>query len=207
MLANLCPGMCIDRVEHIDLEDLARQGFTTLLFDLDNTLVSWRNYRVRPEILQWLERAREMGFKMCLVSNCLLRFRVDRLAALIGLPAIPRAAKPRSRSFVRALDLTRSRPEQTVVIGDQMFTDVLGGNRMGLFTILVRPVDRTEFLALNLVLQRLAERWVLFRMRRSGMLRRDSSSPVPCYRRDGGRDGGREGDRAKSVENSPVRTP
>ncbi|HXE72273.1 MAG TPA: YqeG family HAD IIIA-type phosphatase [Candidatus Nitrosotenuis sp.] len=170
-LSQLCPGMWVQRVEHIDLEELRSRGFVALFFDLDNTLVSWRHYRIRPEILAWIERARELGFRMCGISNCLFGWRVRRLSQMLQVPAIPRARKPGGQAYRDAMALVRSRPENTVVIGDQLFTDILGGNRMGFFTILVNPVDRTEYLALTPIVYRLREKLLLFRLRRRGMLR------------------------------------
>lgn len=169
LLKLLCPRMIIERVQDLDLEALRSQGLRGLIFDLDNTLVSWRRWNVTPEVMAWLDRARELGFSMLILSNCILRRRVTRFSRLTGIPALPKASKPRKKSFIQALQMLGTSVEETAVVGDQVFTDVLGGNRMGLYTILVLPVDRREFYVT--ILQRTAEKIVLFRLRRKGILR------------------------------------
>lgn len=173
LLKLLCPRMIIERVQDIDLDALHAQGFRGIMFDLDNTLVSWRRWSVTSDVMQWLARARELGFNMCILSNCMLRRRVQRFSRMTGIPALPKASKPRKKSFQQALQLLGTAVEETTVIGDQVFTDVLGGNRMGLYTILVLPVDRREFYVT--ILQRTAEKIVLFRLRRKGILKEVSS--------------------------------
>jgi HAD superfamily phosphatase (TIGR01668 family) len=161
--------MIIEKVQHIDVEALHAQGFRGMIFDLDNTLVSWRRWSVTPAVLEWLQKAREVGFKMCILSNCIIKRRISRFSRLTGIPALPKASKPRKKSFQAALDFLGTAVEETTVIGDQVFTDVLGGNRMGLYTILVLPVDKREFYVT--ILQRTAEKIVLFRLRRKGILK------------------------------------
>jgi len=161
--------MIIERVQDIDLEALKAQGFRGMIFDLDNTLVSWRRWNVTPAVMEWIQKAREMGFKMCILSNCMIKRRVSCFSRLTGIQALPKASKPRKKSFIQALNVLGTPVEQTVVVGDQVFTDVLGGNRMGLYTILVLPIDRREFYVT--ILQRTAEKIVLFRLRRKGILK------------------------------------
>lgn len=169
LLKMLCPRMIIESVPDIDVEALWAQGYRGIIFDLDNTLVSWRRWTLTPTVKAWIARAQATGFKMCILSNCLFRRRVSRFARQAGIPAIPKAKKPRKRWFQQALELLGTEVGSTIVCGDQVFTDVLGGNRMGLFTILVLPVDRREFYVT--ILQRTAEKIVLFRLRRKGLLR------------------------------------
>ncbi len=78
---------------------------------------------------------------------------------MLGIPGLSKANKPSRRAFLQALDLLGSRPEQAAMIGDQVFTDVLGGNRLGLYTILVVPLCRREFLGTRVL--RLVERVIL----------------------------------------------
>jgi HAD superfamily phosphatase (TIGR01668 family) len=95
---------------------------------------------------------------MCLVSNN-LSTRVSRFSRALDIPAIAKAAKPRRRSFRQAMEIMGTTAEHTAVIGDQLFTDVLGGNRLHLFTVLVSPLSPLEFWTTRLV--RRAERLVL----------------------------------------------
>lgn len=169
LLKLLCPRMIVERVQDMDLEALWMQGFRGLIFDLDNTLVSWRRWNLTPAVKEWIDKAQLLGFRVCILSNCRIGRRVARFSRLAGIPAIPKAKKPRKRWFQQALELIGTCVEDTIVVGDQVFTDVLGGNRMGLYTILVLPVDRREFYMT--ILQRTAEKIVLFRLRRKGLLR------------------------------------
>jgi HAD superfamily phosphatase (TIGR01668 family) len=86
----------------------------------------------------------------------------------VGIPFVSKATKPRVKGFAAAMELLGVRPEETVVVGDQIFTDILGGNRAGAYTILVVPIDPREFLGTRLV--RVVERRVLNYLQRQGLL-------------------------------------
>lgn len=176
MLNYFCPDLFIDRVEDIDLTRLKSKGFDTLIFDLDNTLVGWRSKHLAQSVLDWLKKAQDLGFKMCIISNCILKKRVSWFGEMLGIISIPKAVKPRKKAFLKALDILESTFNKTVVIGDQIFTDILGGNRLGLYTILVIPVDKREFF--STIIQRTAEKIILLRLKRKGMLN-DVRKKVP----------------------------
>jgi len=97
---------------------------------------------------------------MCFVSNN-TDLRVKEIADRVNIPFIARAKKPRRRSFRKAMALMDTKPEHTAVVGDQIFTDILGGNRLGLFTVLVSPISRKEFIGTRLV--RILEKIILER--------------------------------------------
>lgn len=154
----LRPNRIYRSVLEIPLEDLLRAGIRGMIIDLDNTLTEWRNPVLSQETVAWLERAKNLGFRVCFVSNNSTR-RVQEVAQRLGFPFVARAQKPRRRSFRHALEIMGTRAEETAVIGDQIFTDVLGGNRAGLYTILVAPISRREFFGTRLM--RLLERLIL----------------------------------------------
>jgi HAD superfamily phosphatase (TIGR01668 family) len=158
VLAKLRPDLFVPSVYAINLDRLWARGVRGLIVDLDNTLVPWDNDRASRELLEWIQAAKARSFRLCLVSNN-LRERVERFAGLLNIPSIPRAAKPRRRAFRRAMRLMGTEAHSTAVIGDQLFTDVLGGNRLELFTILVSPVTEREYWTTRLV--RRLERWLL----------------------------------------------
>lgn len=155
--AALRPGLVVHDVRDIDLDRLAALGIKGVIVDVDNTLVAWGGSAPPREIVDWFGRLRARGFSACLLSNAGER-RVQAFAAQLGVPAVANAAKPRRRGFLAALGLLGTGPSSTAVIGDQIFTDVWGGNRLGLFTILVTPISRREFVGTRLV--RLLERWI-----------------------------------------------
>jgi len=154
----LLPRMYVESIYHIDLSELRAQGIDTIISDLDNTLVPWVENKVNPELTAWLDKLKAQGFKVCLVSNA-LEGRIAHFRAALNVPGLSRANKPSRRAFRQALTLLGSRPETTAMIGDQVFTDVLGGNRLGLFTILVVPLCDRDFFTTRIV--RIFERWLL----------------------------------------------
>jgi HAD superfamily phosphatase (TIGR01668 family) len=129
----------VSRIEQIDLDELKRQGIRCILFDRDNTVVPRNDTVAPPEVLAWFERAQSMGIECYMVSNNFHRSHVMRSAAELGVDGVHAALKPLPSAFWRAFVASGVPAEQTVMIGDQVFTDVLGGNLVGVETILVRP--------------------------------------------------------------------
>jgi HAD superfamily phosphatase (TIGR01668 family) len=146
-LHQFCPHQCVRRVEEIDLAALRERGVRALLLDLDNTLTVWRGYEMTPELEAWLEQAKG-DFRLCLVSNQIKGRRVRRIAEELGIPCVHGmgpAGKPAGRIFRRAVEATGLPPERTAMIGDQMFADVCGARRAGMYAILVEPISAHEF--------------------------------------------------------------
>lgn len=150
----------------IDLDKLKRLGYRAIMLDLDNTLVRWNHPDPTPPLVEWLRRVRAMGFLPCIVSNN-SGSRVSEFAAKLDIPFISNAVKPRRRGFREAMNLLGVQPGETVVVGDQIFTDILGGNRAGAYTILVVPIDPKEFFLTQLV--RKVERRLLRHLHRKGL--------------------------------------
>lgn len=167
MIDLLCPDECVGSVVDVDLDALWERGMRALILDLDNTLLAWETDEIPDDVKAWVERAKARGFKVCIASNG-TRERVMRVAELLGVPAISKAVKPRKRPFRRALEILGVTPEVTAVIGDQIFTDVLGGNRMDLYTILINPMSKEELRTTKIV--RKMERRVLARLYRKGLI-------------------------------------
>lgn len=174
MLRSLCPKTYLPTVSNLTPEFLAGRGIKGIILDLDNTILPWKAKTMSPEEALFLERLKARGFKICVVSNALDR-RVRSLLEPLCIPAISRARKPRRTPFRQALEILGTAPEETAVVGDQIFTDVLGGNRLGLYTILVAPVSRREFIGTKMM--RLLEKRILKRMAKRGLLRREQGGP------------------------------
>lgn len=168
MLHGLCPREFRPAVYALDLEALWARGIRGLVLDLDNTLVRWNALRPSRRLVQWLRRVQERGFRVCIVSNNSRR-RVQVFARAAGVAAVARARKPWRRSFRKALAVLGTGLSETAVVGDQLFTDVWGGNRLGLYTILVLPVAPREFIGTRAV--RVVERRILQRLERRHGLR------------------------------------
>ena len=167
MLAKLVPSAAVARLSDVDLDALRIQGIETLLLDLDNTITPWRSLDVPADLEAWIDRAKG-AFRVCIVSNT---SKLKRLAALkerLGIDGIPFVSKPWGlRRALRRLDVD---PRTACAIGDQLLTDVLGGNLCGCHTILVQPVSSDEFIATKFV--RVVEALCFGLLRRRGLFQK-----------------------------------
>jgi len=128
----------------IDLGWLWEQGVRGLALDLDNTLVEWNREELRPEVRAWVAEAQRRGMRLCLVSNAFRGRRVRAVAEALHMPVVVQAMKPFPRAFRRALAALGTEAGSTCAIGDQVFTDMLGANWMGLVTVLLTPLAPRE---------------------------------------------------------------
>jgi HAD superfamily phosphatase (TIGR01668 family) len=168
MLQRFVPDLHVQSIYHIDLAALKKAGIKGLITDLDNTLVAWNAAQATPKVAQWLDKVRDKyGIRVVIVSNNGAA-RVEEFARPLGIPAIYKARKPKNAPFQRALAILGTLPEETVVVGDQIFTDVFGGKRMGMYTILVVPVAAKEWIGTKFL--RMAERLLLGILRRRGLI-------------------------------------
>jgi len=158
VLRWLRPAERVPTVFDIDLSALRARGIRGIILDLDNTIVPWGAREASPQLARWIAGARAMGFGLCIVSNN-VGGRVTKIAAALGLPVVTGALKPRRTALRRALAAMGTTPQETGLVGDQLLTDILGGNRLGLHTILVRPQSRREFLGTRVA--RMVERILL----------------------------------------------
>lgn len=144
MMKLLTPDLHVDSIFDLDLEKLKANNIKGLIIDIDNTLVSWELKYASEATKEWLLSLEKEGFKVCLVSNN-TEDRVVTFNEELKLPTIHKASKPRTRAFKRAMKTMGTNTNNTAIIGDQIFTDVLGGNRIKIFTILVIPIEGKEF--------------------------------------------------------------
>jgi HAD superfamily phosphatase (TIGR01668 family) len=147
------PRLFISSLPELDLKHLLKLGLKGILLDLDNTIIMRGTESCSPEIIDWLNELQGCGFKLCIISNN-KSARVKMLAGELKVPAVYYAFKPFKRAFYQALGLVKTAPEETAIIGDQIFTDILGGNRLGLFTILVVPLNGKEHWLTRLINRR-----------------------------------------------------
>ena len=132
------PDIWIKNVLSIDGDFLKEHGIDALILDLDNTLSMHGDPAAEEGIPEWLDKMRGLGVKMVVVSNNTTR-RVAPLARKLGLPFIANGAKPLTIGITRALRYLGTDRKRTAVVGDQIFTDVMGGNLARTVTILVEP--------------------------------------------------------------------
>ena len=140
-----CPDNRVRSVAEIEPQALAGLGIKGVILDLDNTLVLWHQEEITPETLEWLKQLQAAGIKLCILSNSIFGKRSERIAKRLGCPNVRQAKKPTKGGFRRALQALQLPPQELAMVGDQMFTDILGGNRMGITTIMVEPIHPHEF--------------------------------------------------------------
>lgn len=150
MLRWLIPTRYVPSILALDPGALATEGIRGLILDLDNTVVAWNASAPTEAVRQWVGRVREAGVRACIVSNN-FSGRTQAIGRVLDVPVVAAAVKPIPWGFRRAMALMGTRPEQTALIGDQVFTDILGGNLLGVRTILVEPLSEQEFPTTRLV--------------------------------------------------------
>ncbi len=131
-------------VQDIDLVKLKSMGIINLIVDLDETLRK-RNADFIPESsVNWLHSVRNSGFKVCITSNNPFSWKLKEIEKRLGVPVSLLALKPLPLAFHHAMKLLGSNKSNTAFIGDQLFTDIMGANIVGLYSILVDPITGAE---------------------------------------------------------------
>ena len=125
---------------HLPLQELVDRDIRALVLDVDRTLLPRRQATMPVQAELWLRHARER-MPLHLLSNNPSRRRIGAVADTMGLPYTTSAGKPRRAALRKVLLDLDLPPAQVALVGDRLFTDVLVGNRMGLFTVLVKPID------------------------------------------------------------------
>ncbi len=142
----------------IDLDELAANGFSGVIIDLDNTLVAYRQLAPGERDARWILAARDRGVGIVMVTNNGTPWAAG-VARELGIPCIPNARKPLPSGFRRALAVLGLPRKAVIVVGDQLFTDILGAKLFGLAAILVEPLAGRD--PLNTRWLRQLERWLL----------------------------------------------
>lgn len=161
------PDLFADTLLDIEPVGLRQKGIQALVIDLDNTMIPRDTEHTTEELHAWIDLAKEAGLSICVLSNN-RHVRVSKIAAKLDVPMLAMAGKPSKRAFKRAMALINSASNKTAVIGDQMFTDVLGGRRAGLRTILVKPLSTVDLPHTKVL--RYLERYLVKRMQKSGLI-------------------------------------
>jgi uncharacterized protein len=167
LLKHFLPNQHVKSIFEITPESLKANGIKGIITDLDNTLVEWDRPLATPKLVSWFEDMKKSNIAVTIVSNN-NENRVKAFSDPLNIPFIFEARKPMTRAFHRALKQMGLQKKEIVVIGDQLLTDVLGGNRGGFHTILVIPVAKTDGLITKF--NRLVERRILNWFRKKGMI-------------------------------------
>lgn len=158
MFKKFFPDEYLESTYKIDFEEQYRKGYQGIIFDIDNTLVPHgAPSDKRAEKL--FEGLKKMGFQCCLLSNNQYQ-RVSSFNEKIQVHFIENAHKPSRKNYLKAMELMGTKIENTLFVGDQLFTDVYGAKRVGIHNILVKPIHPKE--EIQIVLKRKLEKIVLF---------------------------------------------
>lgn len=143
MLEWVFPKKYYKSIYDISLDELRNKNIRGIIFDIDNTLEPYFVKYPTKETINFLNNLKKEKFKVSLVSNNKGE-RVKIFNSKLDFPAVSRAAKPSLRGLKKAMKLMNTNIRTTAFVGDQLFTDMLAGNRMGIYTILVNPISTKD---------------------------------------------------------------
>lgn len=143
VLKMFLPDEHVHSIFEIRPEDLKEKGIKGIITDLDNTLVAWDRKDATEEVIEWFKLMKEHDIQVTIISNNNEK-RVTYFSEPLNIPFIHSARKPLGQAFRQARKVMKLEKKEIVVVGDQLLTDVLGGNRANLYTILVVPIVQTD---------------------------------------------------------------
>ncbi len=159
-MKKLYPKYKYESIEKIDFEMLKNEGIKGVVLDIDNTLVEPHTPVADERTVNFVEFLKKEGFRVCIVSNNIYE-RAKKFADSIPVDFICDGNKPAKRPFYLALEKLKLEAKEVAVVGDQIFTDVLGANRWGFVSVLVKPVCNKEgwFVKFKRIFERFIVRW------------------------------------------------
>lgn len=152
------PGEYLDSTYEIDFDKLYKKGYRAVIFDVDNTLVP-HDMPADAKAVGLFRHLKELGYSCMLLSNN-KEPRVKKFNDVVKVNYIYKAKKPLPKNYKKAMELMGSDTSNTLFVGDQIFTDVMGANLAGIRTILVKPIHPKE--EIQIVLKRIPEKLILF---------------------------------------------
>lgn len=144
MFRKLYPTYKFKSVESIPYSLIEDNNIKLIMLDMDNTIIDYSENKYTKDMKEWAERMKRNGVKLYILSNSPFGKLVKRIAAELGMKYYYNAAKPSIRGFKKIMALEKVNKENMLMVGDQIFTDVWGGNRFGIKTVLVTPINPKE---------------------------------------------------------------
>lgn len=161
------PDMYQKSIYTINYEKLYEDGMRCLLFDLDNTCVPYTEKNPNKKLKDLFDNLKDMGFKVIIFSNATKK-RLEPFKNGLIVDCSYSSKKPSKRKFLKVLKMFDYDLSETAIIGDQLFTDIFGGNRVGIKTILVNPMSDKDLFATKIF--RLLEKGQYNKMKKRGIL-------------------------------------
>lgn len=165
------PKMYQKSIYDINYDKLLNKKIKVLLFDMDNTCLEYHSDKVSMKLKNLFNQLKKKGFDIYLFSNSIKREKVKRIAIELGVSYNYFSMKPLKGSFQRIKNKSKCTFKEMAIIGDQLFTDILGGNRIGVFTILVIPINDKELWTTKVL--RKFEQIIFENMKKKGLFDRD----------------------------------
>lgn len=145
MLKLFMPKKYIKDYRYVDLNELKNLHIKLIICDIDNTLAAHDEKHPCEDVKTFINRVQEAGFEICLISNNVLD-RVETFAKDLHLKTYSMAKKPLKGTYKKVMQDYQLKPNEIAGIGDQLLTDVLGGNRIGIYTILTVPLYEKDLI-------------------------------------------------------------
>ena len=140
----LYPNMLLDSVTEITPEILYKNQINGLILDVDNTLIN-KKQEISENVKNWVKQMKSNNIKLYILSNTNDKKKVKKVSETLSIPYINLAKKPFKTGFLKVQKIFQEESGNIAVVGDQIFTDVIGGNRCNMFTILVEPIEKKEY--------------------------------------------------------------
>ena len=138
------PKAYFNKVEEITIEFLEKNKIKALILDVDNTLIDY-NKNLSKDVENWIKSLKEKEIKLYILSNTNQKEKVETVANKLQIPYEFFAKKPLKIGFLKVQKELKEQAENIGVVGDQIFTDIIGGNRCKMFSILVDPINEKDF--------------------------------------------------------------
>lgn len=169
MLELYKPDMYKSDIYSIDYKKLKSCGIKCILFDLDNTIIPTYINKPTRKLKDFIEKLKDLKFKIIIISNSGKK-RLTPFKNILEVDCAANSNKPSRKKYQKILDEYKYDISEIAVIGDQLVTDILGGNRMGFFSILVDPLSNREYIWTKF--NRVKEKFVLIKLGRKNLLKR-----------------------------------
>lgn len=162
MLERFYPDEYLKSIDDVDFEKHYKQGIRGIISDIDNTLVP-HGFPADEHIIKVFEKIHSLGIDTCLISNN-QEPRVKPFAEKVNSKYIFDAHKPSKKNYLKAMEMMGTDNKSTLFLGDQIFTDIWGANRVGIQSVMLEKIDPKE--EIQIVLKRIPEKFIIWRWRK-----------------------------------------
>lgn len=143
-MKKLHPNIYTKSIYSVNYDKLYKQGKRVILFDLDNTLIAYYQNSTTKNLKKLIINIKKKGFDIYIFSNSIKEKKVKKIAKELDIKYNLFSLKPLKYNFKKIIKKNNYKPEEIIIIGDQLFTDILGGNKISITTILVDPQSKNE---------------------------------------------------------------